>query len=248
MATFSRRLFLFVLLCLGCAPSNRMFLFEPSSPLSGKRIGVFYDRKIIGTFEGLDERDSREYLTALSAALERYSENATFIDMTRAGAKIAGYMPFAVKRVGFLGDTTVVDYLVPDTGALKGIEDTLDYVMLLQNLTWMANVPVEIKEEYVFSSVHNLRGNLAGFHFMATPTLRVVERDSQEVNHLGYIVWDFKRGKIIGHDKNSLEKQDFMDRGTTFAQDAELTSQRVLKEMLRATGRTEVTGYSRRLR
>lgn len=224
--------FLAIAFMPGCAPSMRSFEFEYTSPLFARKIGLLYDRKLIGTFEGLDDHDSQEYLSALCAALDRYSKNATFIDLTQSGVKIARYKPFTVKKIGLLGDTTAVGYMIPDSGFLQEFEDSLDYVMLLQNLTVMRVTPIEMETDY--SVIHMdpfKKGSISSNYGMIVPFMRVVESDSQEVTHLGYILWDFKKNEVIGYEGKSLSRQMFMDKNTTFAQDAELTSQRVLKEL-----------------
>lgn len=208
-----------------CYPSlnGGAFKFGHSSPFLEKKIGVYFDRKIIGTFEGLDDHDSRQYLTALAAALKRFSEDAEFADMTAFGARINGYQKFPVKTARLFRDTVVVEYLVPGPGALGAYEDSLDLVLVLQNITATEEVATKTETRFISPLSNPLQ---RGF-----PVERVVESESQQVSHLGYILWDLRQELALAHDGNSMRKQKFMDKGTTCSQDAEITSQKVLKEL-----------------
>jgi hypothetical protein len=208
----------------GCA-TPQGFKFGADSTLSEKRIGVYYDRKIIGTFEGLDDHDSRQYLTALAAALKRFSENVEFADMTGLGARITGYRIFPVKTARLFKDTVIVEYLVPGPGALGKYEDSLDLVMVFQNITTTERVATETETRFL-PPFPGSPLSQRGF-----PIEHVVESENQQVSHLGYILWDFRKELALAHDGNSMRKQKFMDNGTTFSQDAEITSQRLLKEL-----------------
>lgn len=221
-----------ICLNIGCAPSLEHYNYLAESPLFKKRVGVFYDRKIIGAFEGLDEHDSREYFTALVAAMSKYADNVTFVDMTNMGAKIAEYQKYSVKKPQIFSDSIVVQYLVPKDGTLKSYEDSLDFILIMQNLSSMQKTFTESEKTSFLLPRDPFNKNGLNNQMNLIPTLHAVESDSQEVSHLGYILWDFKAERILGYDENSLSKQKFMDNSTTFAQDAEISSQRILKELL----------------
>lgn len=216
----------------GCAPAKG-FKFGQNSPFLEKRIGVYYDRKIIGTFEGLDDHDSRQYLTALATALTRFSEDAEFLDMTSFGARITGYRKFPVKTARLFRDTVIVEYLVPGPGALGGYEDSLDLVLVLQNITATEEVATKTETRFISPLSNPLQRPFPVSSILQSgfPVERVVESENQQVSHLGYILWDLRKELALAHDGNSMRKQKFMDKGTTFSQDAEITSQLVFKEL-----------------